>query len=118
MMSRYTIDDLLQLMAALRDPETGCPWDRKQNLKSLVPFTLEEAYEVAAAIDHEDPEALSQELGDLLFQVVFYAQLSAEQGHFEYLEPVYQGNTVCPAGQAIEIPHLPEKSTDQSCQRC
>ncbi len=86
--NQHSLDDLLQLMAALRDPQAGCPWDKKQTLQSLVPFTLEEAYEVAAAIDHGEPEALSQELGDLLFQVVFYAQLSAEQGNFDFNDVV------------------------------
>jgi len=78
------IDDLLALMVRLRDPDTGCPWDRQQTLASIVPHTLEEAYEVADAIERNDPEAIRDELGDLLFQVVFYARIGQEQGHFDF----------------------------------
>ncbi|MDX1754489.1 MAG: nucleoside triphosphate pyrophosphohydrolase [Marinobacter sp.] len=80
----YTLDDLKYLMARLRKPDTGCPWDLKQDFASIVPHTLEEAYEVADAIEREDYPHLKGELGDLLFQVVFYSQLGAEQGHFEF----------------------------------
>lgn len=71
-------------MQALRHPETGCPWDLKQNFRSIVPHTLEEAYEVADTIERDDMPALKDELGDLLFQVIFYSQLAAEQGLFEF----------------------------------
>ncbi len=67
----YSIEDLKTLMARLRDPETGCPWDIKQTFKSIVPHTLEEAYEVADAIERADYPHLEDELGDLLFQVIF-----------------------------------------------
>ncbi|SNC76116.1 ATP diphosphatase [Marinobacter sp. es.048] len=80
----YTIDDLKTLMARLRDPETGCPWDTRQSYKTIVPHTLEEAYEVADAIDREDYPHLKDELGDLLFQVIFYAQIGREDGHFDF----------------------------------
>lgn len=80
----YTIEDLKTLMARLRDPETGCPWDTKQSYKTIVPHTLEEAYEVADAIDREDYPHLKDELGDLLFQVIFYTQLGREDGHFDF----------------------------------
>ncbi|MDC0662639.1 nucleoside triphosphate pyrophosphohydrolase [Marinobacter sp. SS21] len=80
----YTLDDLKYLMARLRKPDTGCPWDLKQDFASIVPHTLEEAYEVADAIEREDFPHLEDELGDLLFQVVFYSQLGREQGHFEF----------------------------------
>lgn len=80
----YTIEDLKTLMARLRDPETGCPWDTKQTYGSIVPHTLEEAYEVADAIEREDYPHLKDELGDLLFQVIFYAQLGREDGHFDF----------------------------------
>ncbi|WPO98971.1 nucleoside triphosphate pyrophosphohydrolase [Pseudomonas sp. HR96] len=80
----YTLQDLLNLMARLRDPQFGCPWDLKQNFASIVPFTLEEAYEVADAIEQGDFEQLRGELGDLLFQVVYYAQLAQEEGRFEF----------------------------------
>ena len=71
-------------MKALRDPETGCPWDRKQTYATIVPYTLEEAYEVADAIEKGDLEELHGELGDLLFQVVFYAQIGQEEGRFDF----------------------------------
>ncbi|HKJ71292.1 MAG TPA: nucleoside triphosphate pyrophosphohydrolase [Gammaproteobacteria bacterium] len=78
------IDRLLSIMERLRDPEQGCPWDRAQTFGSIVPHTLEEAYEVADAIEQEDWAALPDELGDLLFQVVFYAQLAREEGSFGF----------------------------------
>lgn len=80
----YTIDDLKTLMARLRDPEIGCPWDTKQTYKTIVPHTLEEAYEVADAIEREDFPHLKDELGDLLFQVIFYTQLGREDGYFDF----------------------------------
>jgi nucleoside triphosphate diphosphatase len=70
-------------MAQLREPETGCPWDLKQNYASILPYTIEEVYEVADAIERQDYSDLKDELGDLLFQVVFYAQLASEDGYFE-----------------------------------
>ena len=75
---------LLDIMSALRDPQTGCPWDIKQTFRSVVPYTLEEAYEVADAIENGDMNELKSELGDLLFQVVFYAQMAKEQGEFDF----------------------------------
>lgn len=72
------------IMAQLRDPETGCPWDLKQDFASIVPYTLEEAYEVAEAINQQDFSELEKELGDLLFQVVFYSQLGQEQKQFDF----------------------------------
>ena len=80
----YTIEDLQTLMARLRDPETGCPWDTRQSYRTIVPHTLEEAYEVADAIEREDYPHLKDELGDLLFQVIFYTQLGREDGHFDF----------------------------------
>lgn len=79
-----SVEKLLQIMEALRDPERGCPWDLKQTYASIVPYTLEEAYEVADAIERGDMADLRDELGDLLFQVVFYSQLASEQGHFDF----------------------------------
>ena len=78
------IEKLLEVMASLRDPESGCPWDREQDFASIAPFTVEEAYEVADAIAREDFEALRDELGDLLFQVVFHAQMASEAGFFDF----------------------------------
>jgi len=78
------IERLLEIMARLRDPERGCPWDREQTFATIVPFTIEEAYEVADAIARGDMDELCGELGDLLFQVVFYAQMAKEAGHFDF----------------------------------
>ncbi|MEE3914222.1 nucleoside triphosphate pyrophosphohydrolase [Pseudomonas viridiflava] len=80
----HTLEDLLRLMARLRDPQYGCPWDLKQTYATIVPHTLEEAYEVADAIEQGDFDQLQGELGDLLFQVVFYAHLAREEGRFEF----------------------------------
>ena len=82
------IEELLNIMHQLRDPDTGCPWDCKQTFDSIVPHTIEEAYEVADAIRKKDFGELKGELGDLLFQVVFYAQLAKEQGLFEFQDIV------------------------------
>ncbi len=78
------IESLIELMGKLRDPEFGCPWDLKQSIESLLPHTLEEVYEVADAIENGDRVELEDELGDLLFQVVFYAQLAKEEGAFDF----------------------------------
>jgi len=78
------VEDLLALMARLRDPERGCPWDRAQDFATIAPYTLEEAYEVADAIARDEPAALRDELGDLLFQVVFHAQMAQERGWFDF----------------------------------
>ncbi|MDH3229222.1 MAG: nucleoside triphosphate pyrophosphohydrolase [Alphaproteobacteria bacterium] len=84
------IDQLLAVMAKLRDPDGGCPWDLEQSFATIAPYTIEEAYEVAEAIDHGDMDALKDELGDLLLQVVFHAQMAAENGLFDF-EAVAQG---------------------------
>ena len=78
------LDRLLAIMARLRDPERGCPWDREQNFSTIAPYTIEEAYEVADAIARGDMAALKDELGDLLFQVVFHARMAEEQGFFGF----------------------------------
>jgi nucleoside triphosphate diphosphatase len=78
------IDRLLSIMARLRDPERGCPWDLQQDFRSIAPHTIEEAYEVADAIGRDDLHALRDELGDLLFQVAFHARLAGEQGAFQF----------------------------------
>jgi ATP diphosphatase len=75
---------LRAIMAALRDPSTGCPWDIEQDFASIAPYTIEEAYEVADAIEKQDWPALQGELGDLLLQVVYHAQLAEEAGHFTF----------------------------------
>lgn len=78
------IDRLLEIMTTLRDPQCGCAWDREQTFATIAPYTVEEAYEVADAIDHGDLAALKDELGDLLFQVVFHAQMASEQHAFGF----------------------------------
>ena len=78
------IERLLAIMSRLRDPERGCPWDLQQDFRSIAPHTLEEAYEVADAIEHDDLGKLRDELGDLLFQVAFHARLAQEQGAFAF----------------------------------
>ena len=78
------IDTLLDIMARLRDPERGCPWDRAQDFATIAPYTIEEAYEVADAIERSDAAALKDELGDLLFQVVFHARMAEEAGLFGF----------------------------------
>jgi len=75
---------LLALMARLRDPQRGCPWDREQTFSSIAPYTIEEAYEVADAIERGEREGLRDELGDLLFQVVFHARMAEERGWFDF----------------------------------
>ncbi|TNF98322.1 MAG: nucleoside triphosphate pyrophosphohydrolase, partial [Gammaproteobacteria bacterium] len=74
---------LVSIMARLRDPDSGCPWDLEQNFHTIAPYTLEEAYEVADAIERGDLLALKDELGDLIFQVVYHAQMAAEIGAFD-----------------------------------
>ena len=88
MNKNYSIEDLLYLMGRLRDPKNGCPWDTKQTFDSILPYTLEEAYEVADAIEKKDYDHLKDELGDLLFQVIFYAQMGKEEGHFDFSDIV------------------------------
>ena len=82
------IDRLLEIMAALRDPENGCPWDIEQTFKTISAYTIEEAYEVADAIERLDMHDLKDELGDLLFQVVFHAQMGKERGEFDFEDVV------------------------------
>ncbi|MGE0668949.1 MAG: nucleoside triphosphate pyrophosphohydrolase [Sphingomonadales bacterium] len=83
-MAQHSIDDLLTIMRRLRDPKDGCPWDREQDFSTIAPYTIEESYEVAEAIEGRDMPALKDELGDLLFQVVFHAQMAAEAGEFDF----------------------------------
>jgi tetrapyrrole methylase family protein/MazG family protein/ATP diphosphatase len=78
------IEELIALMAALRTPETGCPWDLEQTFRTIAPYTIEEAYEVGDAIERGDLGDLKQELGDLLFQVVFHARMAEEEGAFGF----------------------------------
>jgi MazG family protein len=80
--------ELLAIMRKLRDPVGGCPWDLEQNFATIAPYTIEEAYEVSDAIDRGDLKGLKDELGDLLLQVVFHAQMAKEEGHFAYEDVV------------------------------
>ncbi|PAU35581.1 nucleoside triphosphate pyrophosphohydrolase [Vibrio coralliilyticus] len=84
----HPIERLEAIMAQLRDPENGCPWDLKQSFDTIVPHTIEETYEVVDAIHNRDWPNLQEELGDLLFQVIFYSQLAKEQGLFEFSDVV------------------------------
>jgi ATP diphosphatase len=86
--ANHDINNLLTIMARLRDRENGCPWDIEQDFASIAPYTIEEAYEVADAIDRNNLEDLKDELGDLLLQVVFHAQMAQEQGAFDFNDVV------------------------------
>lgn len=80
----WTMSELLEIMARLRDPKTGCPWDIEQTFTTIAPYTIEEAFEVADAIARGDMDSLKDELGDLLFQAVYHAQMAEEAGHFTF----------------------------------
>jgi len=99
---KYGYHDLKTLMSRLRDPVDGCPWDIKQNYRSIVPHTLEEVYEVIDTIERNDYEHLSEELGDLLFQVVFYAQIADDEERFSLDDVIHQ--LVCKL--IIRHPHV------------
>ncbi len=101
---------LRRLMKQLRDPNEGCPWDLKQSFKTIAPYTIEEAYEVADAIERGDMDDLREELGDLMFQVVFYAQLGEEEGHFTFDE-ICDGIT---AKMIRRHPHVFGNDTERS----
>lgn len=110
----YSIDDLLYLMARLREPETGCPWDLKQSYASIAPSTLEEAYEVVDTIERGDYDHLQEELGDLLFQVIFYSQLAREEERFDF-ERIVDGLVT---KLVRRHPHVfPEGDLTQRCSR-
>ncbi len=81
-----SIEALLRVMASLRDPDRGCPWDREQTMRSLTRYTVEEVFEVIDCIEREDYQALPEELGDLLFQIVFYARIGEEEGRFNFAD--------------------------------
>ena len=89
MNNKYNLEDLLYLMQRLREPEFGCPWDIKQDFTSIVPCTLEECYEVVDAIESEDWPHLAEELGDLLFQIIFYSQLATEKKLFDMSDVIH-----------------------------
>lgn len=80
--NKHPIEDLIAVMAALRNPDGGCPWDLQQNFKTIAPYTIEEAYEVADAIERNDMSDLREELGDLLLQPIYHAQMAAEDNIF------------------------------------
>lgn len=120
----YSLEDLLHLMSRLRDPQYGCPWDIKQTYATIVPHTLEEAYEVADAIERGDFDHLQGELGDLLFQVVYYSQLAKEEGRFEFAgvidsitrKLIRRHPHVFPTGDLyapLDVPRLSEEQVKQ-----
>ena len=78
------IESLLQVMQKLRDPDGGCPWDLRQTSASIAPYTLDETHELLDAIERDDIDNLREELGDLLFNIVFHARIAEEQGHFSF----------------------------------
>ncbi|MEO1251958.1 MAG: nucleoside triphosphate pyrophosphohydrolase [Pseudomonadota bacterium] len=84
--AREAVSELLEIMARLRSPDGGCPWDLEQDFRSIAPYTIEEAYEVADAIERDDFAALKDELGDLLFQAVFHAQMASERDLFDFAD--------------------------------
>src|SRR5438045_1820837 len=96
------IEALLEIMRRLRDPETGCPWDIEQTFATIAPYTIEEAYEVAGAIEAEDFDALKDELGDLLLQVVYHARMAEEAGQFDFGDVV----TAITAKMVRRHPHV------------
>ena len=113
---QHAIEALLTLMARLRDPQRGCPWDLKQTFETIAPYTIEEAYEVADAVERGAHERLRDELGDLLFQVVFHARMAEERGWFDFAEVAESIHTKLVrrhphvfAGASIEAQHLPRE---------
>jgi NTP pyrophosphatase (non-canonical NTP hydrolase) len=98
------MDELLAIMARLRDPEGGCPWDVEQTFASIAPYTIEEAYEVADAIDRGDLTALRDELGDLLLQVVFHARMAEESGSFDFADVWLIAIRTCLPAPALPMP--------------
>ena len=111
------IDRLLGIMARLRDPKDGCPWDREQSFATIAPYTIEEAYEVADAIERGDMAALKDELGDLLFQVVFYAEMAQELGvpaqfRIKHTRHTYLvGNYLDLGPSGVEVPQVETEAT-------
>jgi ATP diphosphatase len=87
-MNPREMDTLLAIMKALRTPQTGCPWDLQQSFETIAPYTIEEAYEVADAIERKNMADLKDELGDLLFQPVYHAQMASESGHFTFADVI------------------------------
>ena len=85
---QFDLTSLLQIMKTLRDPKKGCPWDQKQTIKTIVKYTIEEVYEVVEAIEKNDTNLLKIELGDLLFQIIFYCQISDENNEFNFSDVV------------------------------
>ena len=82
--NKFELEKLLEIMVSLRDPQTGCPWDKEQTFNTIAPYTIEEAYEVADAIERQDWDDLRDELGDLFFQVVYHSRMAEEAGYFDF----------------------------------
>ena len=109
---RHTIEDLINVMRALRTPETGCPWDLEQDFKTIAPYTIEEAYEVADAIDRNDMENLREELGDLLLQPIYHAQIATEKDIFDIHDVIHD----ITAKMITRHPHVFGDAQAQSAQ--
>ncbi|MDB6061093.1 MAG: mazG [Verrucomicrobiaceae bacterium] len=118
---RYALPDLLEVMARLRNPDGGCPWDLQQNFASIAPHTLEECYELVDAIERGDYPQVREELGDVLFQVIFYAQLGREQNLFSFDDLVHnlvakllrRHPHVFPSGDLTERVHTGDVAVEQ-----
>ena len=108
----HPIEELLSVMQALRDPDTGCPWDQKQSFQTIAPYTIEEAYEVADAISRVDMQDLRDELGDLLLQVVYHSQMAAEMNEFCFTDVV---QSIC-AKMIRRHPHVFARDEYQTSQ--
>ncbi|MEM6461649.1 MAG: nucleoside triphosphate pyrophosphohydrolase [Pseudomonadota bacterium] len=126
------IADLIEIMASLRHPETGCPWDLKQDFRSIKPYTIEEAYEVADAVERDDLDDLCDELGDLLLQVVFHARMAEEIGAFDFGDVVHSitakmvrrhphifadGTADTPAGVKARWEEIKQSENEQKAER-
>ena len=98
-----SIQELVDIMAALRDPKTGCPWDRQQTKETIIPYTLEEIYELVDAVERNNMEDIRDELGDLLFHVIFYSQMASETGSFDLTDVV---SSVCDKPEEAPPPRI------------
>ena len=118
------VENLINVMARLRHPTEGCPWDREQTFSSVAPYTIEEAYEVADAIEQNDMSGLKEELGDLLLQIIFHSRMAEESGIFDFNEvaqsiadKMVRRHPHVFAVSLIFLFLLPQKKVQQGCHR-